>query len=161
MADNQRNKIFAAFIGKQFSNNHPKNILDVACGDGRLAVALSKVFPFAEIVGVDPKPRGNKRKIKFLRGKFPERVKIKQYDLIVGMHPDEATWDIVKQSCYHRIPFSVVPCCLLHTPPFFQKGNMQTWVRFLYEYSNQHNMRTTHTTLPMNGANQVLFGVPK
>ena len=160
MADNQRNRIFAEFLRRQFSN-HPKSILDVACGDGRLTVALSKVFSFSEVVGVDPKPGGNKGKAKFLRGLFPERVKVEQYDLIVGMHPDGATWPIVEESCKRRIPFAVVPCCLKHVPPSFPGGNIYRWVKYIITYAEACNMRVTSTTLSMRGANQVVLGIPK
>lgn len=159
MADNQRNRIFAAFLEKQLVHQ-PSNILDVACGDGRLTVALSQVFPLANVIGVDPKPRGNKRRIRFLRGKFPERVKIRAYDLIVGMHPDEATWAIVQESCKHRITFAVVPCCLLHVPPSFPGGNMHHWVQYIARYAETQSMKVVTAHLKMRGANQVIMGVP-
>lgn len=159
MADNQRNKVFATFLKKQFIN-HPTSILDVACGDGRLTKILSETFPFASVIGIDPKPRGNKRRIKFLRGEFPERVKVGEYDLIVGMHPDEATWTIVQESCRYRITFAVVPCCLLCVPPSFPGGNMYHWVQYIADYAKDHKMRVTSTILKMRGANQVIMGIP-
>lgn len=159
MASNGRNRIFADFIKKQFPSC-PENILDVACGDGRLSVQLSQTFPFAEVTGIDPKPRGNKRRIKIFKGTFPHRVKINEYDLIVGMHPDGATWPIVEKCCLHKIPFAVVPCCLVHVPPSFSGGNMHSWVRYIVSYSQHHGMTTMHNVLKMRGANQVVVSIP-
>lgn len=159
MADNQRNNVFATFLKKQLIHQ-PQNVLDVACGDGRLTVALLKLFPFANVVGIDPKPRGNKRRIRFLRGEFPKRVKTKRYDLIVGMHPDEATWAIVQESCKYCIIFAMVPCCLLHVPPSFPGGNMHQWVQYIASYAETHDMKVISTSLKMRGANQVVMGIP-
>lgn len=157
MADNQRNKVFAAFLRKQLGD-HPKNILDVACGRGKLTVELQKQFPFANVVGLDPKPRGNKRRIKFLRGRFPERVKISQYDLIVGMHPDEATWRIVERSCQNHISFAVVPCCVLHAPRSFPGGNTIQWAKYMADYAETRCMKVFSCVLGMSGANNVVLG---
>ena len=77
VADSRRNIVFATFLKRQFPNP-PINILDVACGDGSLSVQLAKVFPLATITGIDPRPRGDKRRVKILKGKFPERVKVQQ-----------------------------------------------------------------------------------
>lgn len=158
MADNQRNRIFASFLGKQFSDP-PDNILDVACGDGRLTVNLAEIFPFATVTGIDPKPRGNRRRVKVLRGKFPDRIKAQRYDLIVGMHPDEATWPIVETCCKHKISFAVVPCCLLHVPKSFPGGNLHNWVLYIANYVNSMGMKSQHTELPMRGANQIVFAI--
>lgn len=157
MADNTRNKVFADFLNKRLAQP-PSKILNVACGDGKLNICLSKAFPFAEIVGIDPKPRGHRRDANLLKGRFPDRIKnIAQYDLFVGMHPDEATWDIVRIGCLHNITFAVVPCCLKHTPPSFPGGNIHNWVSHISQYSQNHGMITTNTLLPMRGANHIIF----
>ena len=155
MADNQRNAIFAEFLYEHFP--HAQSILNVACGDSRLSVILQKKYPMATVVGIDPNPRGNKKRTKSLRGLFPQRVNVTDYDLIVGMHPDEATWPIVELCCKHMINFSVVPCCLLHTPKGF-RGNMHSWAEHISNYSARHHMRPLHTLLEMKGANHVIVG---
>lgn len=157
MSDSKRNKVLAEFLQKQ--NLNPTSILDVAAGDGRLGACLSQQYPFAEVTAIDLKPRGNKGKIKWLKGKFPDRIDPSEFDLIVGMHPDEATWSIVEVCCRHRINFAVVPCCLLHTPKFFQKGNMHTWSDFLFHYTQKHTKKASHNLLRMKGANHVVCGI--
>jgi len=160
MADNQRNKVFAAFLKKQL-NKQPRKILDVACGDGRLTVELSKLFPFSDITGLDPKPRGNKHKIKFIRGKFPERIKqLETYDLIAAMHPDEATWPIVQKCCEYHIIFAIVPCCIMHVPPTFPGGNLSKFIQYIINYAKEHSMRIVSTTLKIRGANRAILGTP-
>lgn len=119
MSCNNRHLVFAEFLAKQLRFD-PSYILDVACGDGRLCKTLTSVFPLARVVGVDPKPRGNRRcGITYLRGYFPDRVSVQDYDLVVGMHPDAATWAIVTESCRFNISFAVVPCCMMHVPSSF------------------------------------------
>ena len=39
---------------------------------------------------------------------------IKGCSLIIGMHPDEATVDIVDVALAKKINFAVVPCCVFH-----------------------------------------------
>lgn len=156
MSDNRRNTIFADFIKRQFPDT--ESILDVASGDGRLAKKLATLYPFAKVLAIDPKPRGNKQHIRFLRGTFPDRIKVGEYDLIVGMHPDEATWPIVEESCRHRINFAVVPCCVLHVPRDFPGGDMYRWCKFIVDYTERHGMKVTNGVLPIRGANQVICG---
>jgi len=161
MSDDQRNNVFAEFLRRQIPQS-PSNVLDVACGDGRLCVALSKIFPTANVVGIDLKPRGNKRRIKVLKGRFPDRIKnIGEYDLFVGMHPDDATWPIVQESCKRKILFAVVPCCVLHAPSAFDGGDMYKWVQYISHYATNNGMRVVNQVLRMRGANHVILGIPE
>lgn len=159
MSENQRNRIFADFLKRNI--RPPTNILDVACGDGRLGIILSELFPLASVTGIDLKPRGRRRNLKMIRGSFPDRIEITSYDLIAGMHPDGATWPIVEACCLHQITFAVVPCCLLHVPPHFPGGNMYEWAQYIASYTEKYMERVVHTTLKMRGANQVILGIAK
>jgi hypothetical protein len=50
----------------------------------------------------------------YFNEEFSELI-INEASLIIGMHPDEATFDIIKTSCKYSKNFAVVPCCVFPT----------------------------------------------
>lgn len=103
--DETRFEIVADFIYNRYGNSI-RYIADVAGGQGLLSRILNKKYNYESEV-IDP--RGYT-----LKG-VPNRVceytsdMSGYYDLIVGLHPDEATRPVV-ESAIHR-PILVVPCC--------------------------------------------------
>eukprot|EP00998_Keelungia_sp_KM082_P012151 NODE_8466_length_549_cov_55.291469_g8443_i0.p1 GENE.NODE_8466_length_549_cov_55.291469_g8443_i0~~NODE_8466_length_549_cov_55.291469_g8443_i0.p1 ORF type:complete len:139 (-),score=18.56 NODE_8466_length_549_cov_55.291469_g8443_i0:23-439(-) len=80
--------------------------------------------------------------------------------VVVGMHPDEPTEDIVDLSLAHGKPFAVVPCCVFwkrrpdrRTPAGEQ---VRTHTQFC-EYLAAKDARITTTELPFAGRNVVLY----
>ena len=103
--DESRFEEIAGFIYGRYANNI-KYIADVASGQGLLAKILSKRYNYeAEVV--DPRAY----QLKGVANRQGEYVRdmADYYDLIVGLHPDEATREVVESA---RIkPVLVVPCC--------------------------------------------------
>ncbi len=103
--DPSRFDVLASFIYDRFGNSI-QYIADVAGGQGMLTRILNKKYNYKSEV-VDP--RGW-----VLKGVPNRSIEYKPddaifYDLIVGLHPDEATKAVV-YSAHHR-PTIIVPCC--------------------------------------------------
>ncbi len=103
--DDSRFEEVAAFVYERFGNS-VRYIADVAGGQGLLARILSKKYNYdAEVI--DPRHyqlvgvRNRECEYKSDMAGF--------YDLIVGLHPDEATRDVVESA--KARPVLVVPCC--------------------------------------------------
>ena len=124
-----RNSEFANFLVEKFGLENIKRgfVLDIAGGKGLISYFLTTLYGIkCKIVD----PRGAtlpKPKIKELKKKniiIEEERKmftldtcdelIKGCSLIIGMHPDEATVDIVDVALAKKINFAVVPCCVFH-----------------------------------------------
>jgi len=103
--DSRRFEILAGYIYERFGNSI-KYIADVAGGQGLLSRILNKKFNYSSEV-IDP--RG------FTLKGVPNRdceytpQMAEYYDLILGLHPDEATRAVVESAVYK--PVIVVPCC--------------------------------------------------
>ena len=85
--------------------------------------------------------------------KCPEPIQV-----VVGMHPDEATAEIIKYAVKHRLPFAVCPCC--------RKGrdaigveSYQQWLTKLRQIAVGYD--TWETPLKMTGKNTVIAGRPR
>ena len=84
---------------------------------------------------------------------------------LVGLHPDEATEQIITTALYHRKPFAVIPCCVL--PDLFNRAidnktfkaktvrKMGTFLAYLKALDAAGRMRTV--TLDFPGRNTVLY----
>lgn len=101
----ERFDILAAFIYQRYGDS-VHYIADVAGGQGLLARILRKRYNYAAEV-VDP--RGHT-----LKGVPSQRCEYmpdmaSHYDLIVGLHADEATRAVVESALVR--PILIVPCC--------------------------------------------------
>lgn len=95
----------AQFIYDTYGNSI-KYIADVAGGQGMLSRILNKKYNYCSEV-IDP--RGHVLKGVPNRETEYSADMASYYDLIVGLHPDEATRPVV-ESCF-TTPVIVVPCC--------------------------------------------------
>lgn len=101
----ERFEVVASFIDERFGN-HIKYIADVAGGQGVLSRLLQKKFNY-ECEVIDP--RGWVLKgIKNRAAEFEANM-APYYDLIVGLHPDEATRSVAQAALIR--PTLVIPCC--------------------------------------------------
>lgn len=112
MGDERRNEKFAIFISKQFPK--AKKVLVVADGKGILARKLANKG--LGVVVVENKPRFEGRihpSISYKKGWFTRDTPIpSEVDIIVGMHPDEATAEIVLAAERNKKHWAIVPCCV-------------------------------------------------
>lgn len=153
MGDDKRNEVFARFIKKQF----PKatTVLCVADGKGVLARKLAnKKF---SVVVIENKPRFEGRghkKIEYRKGWFTGNVKVEQ-DLIVAMHPDEATAEVIEAANKSKKPFAIVPCCVKGDRRFTNGvGGYSGWLNRLKSITKGYCLTGQ---LKMNGRNVVLY----
>ncbi len=103
--DPKRFEAVAAFIFGRFGGS-VRYIADVAGGQGLLAQALQKRYGYvAEVID----PRGNVIKGLQSRACAYTSSMADYYDLIVGLHPDEATRAVVESTLVR--PTLVLPCC--------------------------------------------------
>lgn len=157
MGDPRRNKIFAKFIRTQFPK--AQSVLVVADGNGELSSILSNMN--YEVTMFEPKPRNlqKNKKVQRVKAYFTAETPIAQ-DLIVGMHPDAASVEIILAARKNEKPFAVVPCCIMVLPgrESYTKGmchNKKGWVTRLR--SIYGGGLTETYDLKMQGPNTVVY----
>jgi len=158
MGDERRGQVFAQFIVKQF----PKaaTILDVAGGKGQVARKLANKKRHVVVIDKHPRLEGRSHpRIRYIKGWFTEDSEMPECDLVVGMHPDEATSEIVLYAVKHGIPFAVVPCCRKgrHSENLTYPG----WLAKLKALARRTGYDTYEAGLKMRGMNTVVVGKPR
>lgn len=102
--DPERFDVIANFVVGRFPD--AKYVADVAGGQGMLSRVLRKKYGLeAEVVD----PRGWTLKGVPARADLYTRAMADYYDLIIGLHPDEATREVVASGAVRDV--LVVPCC--------------------------------------------------
>lgn len=167
MGDSRRFDLFAAFIERQVSNKNAR-IADVAAGKGYLSLALRQ-RGFKNVISFEPKSRNKIKGLQYKARYFEGG----DFDVIVGMHPDQATDVILDEAARIRATAIVVPCCALPTRwtfwdmPMHQSRGIPThrsntsysrWIDHLIRESAKRGLQLDKTALPMNGRNLVLYG---
>lgn len=159
MGDPRRFDLFSKLIERA----HPAremSIADVASGKGALQAALRQ-RGYRSVISWDTRKRNAKTRPCYRFGKFDHRNAPRGYDLVIGMHPDQATDQIIAYAAKHRVPFVVCPCCLLPTAStFWGPHTFSGWVDHLIEFARAGRMKVEMESLPMVGRNVVLLGVP-
>ena len=124
-----RNSEFANFLVDKFGLENIKKgfVLDIAGGKGLVSFFLTTIYGIKCKI-IDPRgaslPKSRRKELKKKKIQIEEDRKmftldtceelIKGCSLIIGMHPDEATVDIVDVALAKKINFAVVPCCVFH-----------------------------------------------
>mmetsp|Transcript_35048 Transcript_35048/g.88544 ORF Transcript_35048/g.88544 Transcript_35048/m.88544 type:complete len:171 (-) Transcript_35048:209-721(-) len=102
----------------------------------------------------------------YFDGKFAigeNRGAMEGCSVVVGMHPDEATEDLVDEALKMQKPFAVVPCCVFYkTHPGREVDGQQvrSWEQFC-DYLQRKDPRIQRAALPFSGRNVVLYLNPK
>lgn len=166
MSDKRRFLTFAAFICRTFTT--AKIIADVAGGHGELAFRLFEHGKRPVII--DPRlatfPRwihrslrkqtlrtGTRHCIERWQARV-EDIDIQAFDLVVALHPDEATEPVVRAAIASNIAFAVVPCCVF--PLDGISRTQEEWICYLAHLVP----RIQCDTLSIAGANSVLWWKP-
>jgi hypothetical protein len=148
MGDRRRFDVFADFIARNWPNRALR-IADVAGGKGGLHAALYQ-RGYRNIVTFDKRRnRANPARRHYRFGYFGEGID-EPYDLVVAMHPDEATDVAMKWARSRGVPYAVVPCCEKPTVWRFDGGD---WLAHLL----RHAPEARTTALPMGGKNVVIW----
>lgn len=165
MGDVRRFMVFADFIEKQFPRS--KSILDVAGGNGELSLWLGRMGKTVTLLD---------KRASLVSRRMPAGVTVlmadantlklgdhlHEYDLVVGLHPDEATHAVIDIAVRCGVPFAVVPCCVM-PPGWFLEGIKRQgfdWMSWLAHRAQMMEYGTYLTRLDMRGANRVLKGWP-
>ena len=154
MGDKCRNKVLRDFVRKYFPK--VQRICVVADGNGELSALLHDAGYAVRMV--EPNPRHLKRRtgIKYEKRCFKRTDTIKE-DLIIGMHPDEATVEILFAALTQKKHFILVPCCVVGDPAYTRNVNgYHAWIRKLRGLAGGPTA-CEHDILPIDGANRVLF----
>ena len=103
--DPARFPVVADFISDHFGQS-VKFVADVAGGQGALSRILNKKFNYdSEVID----PRGNTVKGVDSRSECFAALGSDYYDLVIGLHPDEATQEIALSALLTKTV--IVPCC--------------------------------------------------
>lgn len=163
MGDRSRFREFARFVGEAFPE--AKAVADVAGGRGELAYRLLALGKEPTIV--DPADRTfpgwihREIRKRAARGGGIARipricsdvrdVDLATFDLVVAMHPDEATEPMLRAALAHGADFAVVPCCVF--PLDGVRRTRAEWVEYLASLAPG----IRRAELPITGANVVLW----
>lgn len=134
-------------------------VADVASGNGQLQANLYR-RGFDRIVSWDTRRRNAGPRRNYHIGRFDYRSAPRDYDLVVGMHPDAATDYIVAYAVKHRVPFVVCPCCVLPSASKLEDIGYDGWIRHLIGLATVTGFDVEKIKLPMTGRNLVLVGMP-
>lgn len=146
MGDKRRFEVTRDFILRNYPRAY--SILCVADGQGDLARLLQDAGKNAQVI--DPV---------YNRAYFDRRWKSK-CDLIVGLHPDEATAEIVLAGEKLKIPYLIVPCCVKGMEAEILRRRLgkhvpfDMWIKHLHKLSNS-SLRQTQ--LRIKGANLIMY----
>ena len=173
MGDSRRFDLFARLILSRFPPARYRRVADVAAGKGHLQMAL-KEKGFEEVTSFDAgwrnAKRGQHRVINVSRAKkwlnhmrrnFGPEIQ-EEFDLLVGMHPDEATDVVIVEAARRQVPFVICPCCVKPCAlPFLRNYKYADWIAHLTRSAERLGFEVSHGVLKMNGKNDVLVGVPR
>ena len=183
-----RAKIFASFLLEMYGAEYlasGNGVLDVAGGKGAVSIQLS-LSGFVPCTIVDPlvrkhgeklSPREAKRIRKmgsphpallsreFNRTTFMDDCSdlLADVSVLVGLHPDQPTEDILDVALQLQKPLAIVPCCVF--PCLFPQrtlpcgSSVQSYDQFL-EYLLAKDPRLRRCELPFEGRNVVIY-LPK
>lgn len=152
MGDANRNIEFAQFIRRQFPK--ARTVLVVADGKGELSRRLANKGLRVRTIERNPRFDGRAHKgIDYRRGTFSRDTTISE-DIVVAMHPDEATAEVILAARAQRKPFAVVPCCHKGDPAIAGGvSNYEGWLRRLIALWPPMQEGALH----ISGRNRVLY----
>ena len=144
--DPQRFDILADFIGDQYGNRI-RYVADVAGGQGMLSRILNKKYNYESEV-LDP--RGHTLKGVPGRAAPLDPADADYYDLIVGLHPDEATRAVAEAALVR--PAVLIPCCNFWSE---EKLGRDALVEAIEAYYKTHSVRFERVTFPFKGSRNI------
>ena len=170
-----RNSEFANFLVDKFGLENIKKgfVLDIAGGKGLVSFFLTTLYGIRCKI-IDPRgaslPKSRRKELKKKKIQIEEDRKmftldtcdelIKGCSLIIGMHPDEATVDIVDVALAKKINFAVVPCCVFHNKfPERKLKNGKDVVEYqdLIQFILEKDDKLQTDFLNIKGRNKVIY----
>ena len=144
--DANRFEVVAAFIYEHYGRSI-QYIADVAGGRGMLSRILQKKYNY-ECEVVDP--RGWTLKGVDNRQTELDPSIASYYDLIVGLHPDEATRAVAEAALVR--PAVLVPCCNFWSE---EKLGRDELVEAIEDFYRQHHVRFERVVFDFNGPKNI------
>jgi len=144
--DLRRFEVVAEFIYDRYGRS-VRYIADVAGGQGMLCRILRKKYNYdCEVVD----PRG--WTLKGVPGRAVALVpsEADYYDLIVGLHPDEATRSVVQAALVR--PAILIPCCNFWSD---EKLGRDELIEAIEGYYTKHGVRFERVTFPFRGPKNI------
>lgn len=156
MGDSRRFDLFAKLISKNFPVRIYPRVADIAGGKGYLQLAL-KEHGYSKVITFDRRHR-QVRRIKRKYAFFSKEID-GDFDLLVGMHPDEATDIIIVEAYRRQIPFCICPCCVMPSAIiYWGKHSYIDWIEHLVREAVKRKYGVVQVVLKMTGKNIVLIG---
>ena len=144
--DANRFEVVAAFINERYGRSI-QYIADVAGGRGMLSRILQKKYNYdSEVVD----PRGWTLKGVDNRQTELDPSIASYYDLIVGLHPDEATRAVAEAALVR--PAVLIPCCNFWSE---EKLGRDELVEAIEIYYRQHQVRFERVTFNFKGPKNI------
>ena len=142
----ERFEVLAAFIADYFANT-VEYIADVAGGQGMLSRVLNKRYNYRSEV-IDPREFG----LKGVERRVAEydASMAGYYDLVVGLHPDEATRPVAESALVR--PVIIVPCCNFWAE---EKLGRDELVAAIATYYDEHAVPYERVTFPFQGPKNI------
>lgn len=147
--DPSRFEVVADFISRTFGKKI-SNIADVAGGRGMLSRVLNKKYNYESVV-FDPRGftlvgvESNTDEFKVEDASY--------YDLVVGLHPDEATRVVVESSKYTNT--LIIPCCNFWDQS--KKLGRDALLQEIEAYYKEHNVNYRLITFDFEGPKNMGF----
>jgi hypothetical protein len=147
VGDRRRHSVFADWIAERWPDRSLR-IADVAGGHGALQTKLW-LRGYENVVTIDKRQKRWTERNHYRYGLFAIED-APAFDLLVGMHPDEASDLILAAALRYELPAAIVPCC--PRPSVWEfSGHHNEWIDHLQERSG-----ACRTELKIKGANTVL-----
>ena len=170
-----RNTEFADFLVNTFGLENLKKgkILDIAGGKGLTSYNLTTKYGLNCMI-IDPRgvtlPKKFSKQLEKKNLTIQEnrtmfsfdscKEFIKNCSLIIGMHPDEATVEIVNTALHYKLNFAVVPCCVFHSKfpeRKLKSGKSVVEYNDIINYILEKDNNIQIDFLNIEGRNKVLF----
>jgi hypothetical protein len=129
----------------------------ISVADGNLVLAR-EIYQTYKVIVYDPDIRNRniavRKNVKVIGKPFMADCKQK-CDLIVGLHPDEATGEIIDYAIRTRTSCLIMPCCMVGKYSN-QCKNKSRWVKFLANIFIRNGFKTRIDKLSITGDNLVI-----
>lgn len=152
MGDAKRNTAFSRFVKTHFPRI--REILCIADGKCRLANKLALLGYQVRVIEANPRAKHVRDGVIYQEGWFTRDSQVSE-KLIIGMHPDEATSEIILAAEKNNASWAIVPCCI-KGPEAHWRYNFEDWLRTLRHLSRKPGA-VQREKLPMGGKNTVLW----
>jgi hypothetical protein len=157
VGDTRRFDVMADLVAERFPGHRSARVVDVAGGRGGLQAALRQ-RGFTCVTSVDVRAQYAKGRKGYRYGLFTSDY-AENFDLVVAMHPDDATDHAILYAVKRDLPFVVCPCCVRPSADHNYKAGKNDYWRWAdhLRLLGGGKSKVETLTLPMSGRNLVLL----